>query len=99
MVNEAISLVGYGVSNKAVYEYFKQLGYQITIRTKDRTDVPSGVKNIFGEGYLNTCEELVFRSPSILPYRIKGNGRIMCERELALSTIGFTKIGVTGSDG
>lgn len=99
MVNEAISLVGYGVSNKAVYEYFKRLGCQITIRTKDRADVPNGVKNIFGEGYLNTCEELVFRSPSILPYRIKGNGRIMCESDFALSHISCKKIGVTGSDG
>ena len=99
MVNEAISLVGYGVSNKAVYEYFRQLGCQITIRTKDRTDVPNGVKNIFGEGYLNTCEELVFRSPSILPYRIKGDGCIMCESDFALSGIGCRKIGVTGSDG
>lgn len=99
MINKTLSLVGYGVSNKAVYEYFKRLGYQITIRTKDRADVPKGVKNIFGEGYLNTCEELVFRSPSILPYRIKGNGRIMCESDFALSHISCKKIGVTGSDG
>ena len=99
MINEAISLVGYGVSNKAVYEYLKQFGSQITVRTKDKADVPIGTKNIFGDGYLNTCEELVFRSPSILPYRIKGNGRILCESEFALSHIICKKIGVTGSDG
>jgi len=99
MLEEVISLVGYGVSNKAVYEYFKQFGCPITIRTKERTDVPPGVKNIYGDGYLDTCEDMIFRSPSILPYRITGKGRKMCEAEFALANIYCNKIGVTGSDG
>ena len=99
MINRTLSLVGYGVSNKAAYEYYKALGYEITVRTKDRADVPSGVKNIFGDGYLDACEELVLRSPSILPFRIKGNGRITSESEVALCQLSCKKIGVTGSDG
>ena len=99
MSKEAISLIGYGVSNKAVYEYFKQLNCPITVRTPQKTDVPVGTRNIYGESYLDTNEDMVFRSPSVLPSRIKGKGRILCESEFALSGIDCTKIGITGSDG
>lgn len=99
MLSDRIALIGYGVSNKAVYEYLKGLGCRFVIRTPNKTDTPDGVINIYGDGYLDTKEELVFRSPSCLPHKIKGRGHITQEAAFALSNIMGKHIAVTGSDG
>ncbi|MBQ9743528.1 MAG: UDP-N-acetylmuramoyl-L-alanine--D-glutamate ligase [Clostridia bacterium] len=99
MTNGKISLIGFGISNRAVYEMLRGYGYSFTVRSRDYVDVPSEIELIYGDGYLDTCEDMVFRSPSCMPYRITGEGLITSEVSFALSHIGCLKIGVTGSDG
>ena len=99
MSNGKIALIGFGVSNKAVYERLKEFGYGFTVRSLKECCVPDGVDTVFGEGYLDTEEDIVFRSPSCMPYRIRGKGCITTESSFALSHMGCKKISVTGSDG
>ena len=94
-----IALIGFGVSNKAVYNCLKGCGYDFTVRALDECKVPDGVETVFGDGYLNTDEDLIFRSPSCMPYLIGGKGNITTEAAFALSHIGCRKVCVTGSDG
>lgn len=94
----SVSVVGYGVSSKAVIDYFQKRGINPTVR------VMSYVPNIpldcqITENYLDTTEELVFRSPAIRPDKIKHVGTLSSEIALALSLLDGYKIGVTGSDG
>ena len=99
MLSEKIALIGFGVSNKAVYERLRGCGYSFTVRSLTECVVPSELDCVFGENYLNTTEDIIFRSPSCMPYRIRGNGYITTEAAFALSHIGCRKICVTGSDG
>ncbi len=99
MTNGKISLIGFGVSNKAVYERLKGYGYPFLVRSQREIRVPEGVELIFGDSYLDTREDIVFRSPSCMPYKIIGKGHITSESSFALSHISCKKIGVTGSDG
>ena len=93
-----IGLVGFGVSNKAIYEHFKDT-HKITIHNKMKIPVPKCVNAIFGEGYLNCSEDIVFRSPSVRPDKINASCPIFCEATYALNKLGGTKICITGSDG
>ncbi len=99
MLSGKIALIGFGVSNKAVYEHLKDCGYGFTVRSLKECPVPDGVDAVFGEGYLNTEEDIIFRSPSCMPYKIRGRGHITSEVSFALSHISSRKIFVTGSDG
>lgn len=99
MVNGKISLIGFGVSNMAVYKELSALGYSFTVRSREDVPVPDGVRLITGDDYLCTDEDIVFRSPSCMPYRITGKGHITTEAAFALSHIGCHTVGVTGSDG
>ena len=99
MVDDRIALIGFGLSNKAVYNFLKGYGYEFVVRSKDEVATPPGVKCISGESHLCTEEEIIFRSPSCMPRTIKGRGQILSEPSLALSIIPCKKIGVTGSDG
>ncbi len=94
-----IALIGFGVSNKAVYGCLKNCGYGFTVHALKECTVPRGVETVFGDGYLDTDEDLIFRSPSCMPYLIKGKGHITTEAAFALSHMGCRKICVTGSDG
>ena len=99
MTNGKIALIGFGISNKAVYENLKCYGYPFLVRSSKEIRVPSGVELVFGDSYLDTEEDIIFRSPSCMPYKIKGKGHITSEAAFALSHISCGKIGVTGSDG
>ena len=99
MVDGRIALIGFGLSNKAVYNFLKGYGCEFTVRSKDEVCVPTGVECITGEGYLCADEEIIFRSPSCMPRCIKGKGKILSEPSFALSLIPCKRIGVTGSDG
>ena len=96
---KTISLIGYGVSNKAVFDYLVKNGVYPTIRSKEKIPLPSGARGIFGEEYLKVSEEVVFRSPGV---RIDAplNGReVYTEASFALKHTCAHKIGITGSDG
>lgn len=96
--DKSISLIGYGVSNRALCEYFLSKGLFPIIRSSTKLSVPSGAKLIC-ENYLNASEDVVFRSPSLRPDKIITSGVITSEAEYALSLTNGVKIGITGSDG
>ncbi len=96
---KTVSLVGYGVSNKALGEYLQKNSIYFLIRNKEKIDLPKGIRCAFGDDYLNTNEDVVFRSPSVNPKRIIGKGRIFTEISYSLESTDAYKIGITGSDG
>ena len=97
--NKTISLVGYGVSNREVAKYLQKNDIDFLVRSYEKVDLPSGIKGIFGDGYLNVNEDIVFRSPSVNPQKINGNGRVFTEISYSLEGAQAHKIGITGSDG
>ncbi|MBO5287318.1 MAG: UDP-N-acetylmuramoyl-L-alanine--D-glutamate ligase [Clostridia bacterium] len=97
--NKTVSLLGFGISNRALCDYLMSRGIYPVVRCKEKCSLPKGIKGIFTEDYLDTGEDIVFRSPAIRPDRIRGNGRIYTELSLALDSTSAFKIGVTGSDG
>ena len=54
---------------------------------------------VVGKSYLDTREDIVFRSPGVNPKLIRGGGRVYTEVGYALEMAKCKKIGVTGSDG
>lgn len=96
---KSITLIGYGVSNRALLAYFTEKGIFPTVRCEHNALMPTGISGIFGEGYLDISEEIAFRSPSVHPDKIKGNARVYTDCELFLSNTDAYKIGITGSDG
>ncbi len=95
---KALGLIGFGVSNQAVYNHFKN-DFKITVHNRDAISVPSDVSSIFGDGYLNCSEDIIFRSPGVRPDKITTQSPVFCEAIYALSNLKGTKICVTGSDG
>lgn len=97
--NKSISLIGYGVSNRALLRYLCEKGFCPTVRCEEECDVPSFIPTVFGKGYLDTKEDIVFRSPGVRPEKIKGSGKILTELAFSLDRARSFKIGVSGSDG
>ena len=95
----SVGLVGYGVSNRAMCKYLLGKGIFPVVRCEEKCTVPAGVGAVFGQGYLDTSEDIVFRSPGVRPDAIKGCGRVFTEAGYALEELGGFKIGVSGSDG
>ncbi|MBQ2809843.1 MAG: UDP-N-acetylmuramoyl-L-alanine--D-glutamate ligase [Clostridia bacterium] len=93
-----ISLIGYGASNKAMCEYLMKNGIYPTIRCDKSVCAPNGCE-LITQDYLNTYEDIIFRSPVIRPDKIKGNGRVFTEASYALEITNGAKIGISGSDG
>lgn len=62
----SVSLVGFGVTNRAVYDRLRELGITPTVRQRTAIALPHGVHGIFGEDYLTgICEDILFLSPSV----------------------------------
>jgi len=93
-----IGFVGFGVSNKAVYEYFKNT-HSFTVHNEYKISVPSDVGTVFGKEYFNCNEDIIFRSPSVRPDKIKTQSPVFCEATYALDKLDGVKICITGSDG
>ncbi len=61
-----VSLVGFGVTNRAVYDRLCELGITPTVRQGTAVALPDGVHGIYGEDYLTgICEDILFLSPSV----------------------------------
>ena len=97
--DKKITLIGYGVSNKALGDYFIENKIKFTVRDLKSTNLPSGVDGFFGSDYLNINEEIVFRSPSVHPVKIPKGKTVFTEISYSLENAKGKKIGVTGSDG
>ncbi len=96
---KSVGLVGFGVSSKALFDYFSKGDYNIFVHLEKEAPLPSGATGIFGKDYLLCNEDLVFRSPSVRPDKIVSSATPICESTYALSLLDSKKIGVTGSDG
>ncbi len=97
--NKSISLVGYGVSNKALGGYLLKNGITFSIRDKSVQDLPKGITGFFGEAYIDACEDVIFRSPSIHPSVFNRSKDVFTEISYSLENTVAKKIGITGSDG
>ncbi|MBR2024355.1 MAG: UDP-N-acetylmuramoyl-L-alanine--D-glutamate ligase [Clostridia bacterium] len=61
--------------------------------------VPSDVSLVYGDGYLQCNEDIIFRSPSVKKRDILTHSPVFCESVYALNKLKCTKICVSGSDG
>lgn len=96
-----VAIVGYGVEGKASAEYFLNKGYDVTIfDEKDPGDI-AGVSKKIGKDVFSDIYgyELVMRSPSIRPDRIKTDGKIWSVANEFFDKCRAKTIGVTGSKG
>ena len=97
--SRSVSLIGYGVSNRAVFDYLVKNGVYPTIRNKEKISLPNGANGIFGEDYLYISEEVVFRSPGVRLDSALNGAEVYTEASYALKNTRAHKIGITGSDG
>ena len=97
--NKKLTLVGYGISNKSLGEYFLKNGISYTVRDKKEVDLPKGIKGFFAEDYLKIDEDIIFRAPAVHPSLFPKEKQILTEISYSLEISNGTKIGITGSDG
>lgn len=96
---KTVGLIGFGVSNRALYEHFARKDCKITVHNESKIPLPSGTQGVFGQDYLTCNEDLVFRSPGVKPQLIKSKTRPICESEYALTELDVRTICISGSDG
>lgn len=99
LYGKSVTLIGYGVSCRALLDYFMKNGIFPSVRSEKAVDLPNGIRGIFGDGYLNVDEDIAFRSPSVHPDKILGCKEVYTDCDLFLNSICEYKIGITGSDG
>ncbi len=101
-MSKKVALLGFGVEGRAAWRYFHERGAEMTILSEDQpTDIPEGVAVEIGPNIFERAMgyDLVVRTPSIHPDRIKTDGKITS------ATIEFFKhcpapiVGITGSKG
>ena len=96
---KTVSLLGFGVSNRAVCELLVKNGIFPTVRNEKVVELPQGIKGIFGAEHKNVCEDVVFRSPSFRGDEIKKGSEVYTDISFFLERAKGFKIGITGSDG
>lgn len=99
LLGSSASLIGYGVSNKALLSYLLKKGICPVVRNPTPLDLPNGTLGIFGKDYLNASEDVIFRSPSVRPDKFPARSHIFTEAGYTLEISCAHKIGITGSDG
>ncbi len=99
LCGKSVTLIGYGVSNRALLKLLMQNGIFPIVRSEKAVDLPIGIRGIFGNGYLDVSEEIAFRSPSVHPDKIRGCASVYTDCDLLLGATNAYKIGITGSDG
>ena len=92
-----VALIGYGTANKALGRYLTKMGIDFVVRCPEKCDLPNGQRAVFGQGYLDVCEDVIFRSPGVHP-RLIGR-RAYTEVGYGLELCRGFKIGISGSDG
>jgi len=95
--NKSVALIGYGESNRALGKHLMKKGVDFTVRCPEECALPKGWHGVFGKSYLDTCEDVLFRSPGVRPDLLKKGAYTEIGYALELSRA--FKIGVSGSDG
>ena len=99
LFGSSISLIGYGVSNKALLRYLLKIGACPVVRSPVPVDLPNGIEGVFGKDYLDASEDVIFRSPSVRPDKFPASSHVFTEAGFTLESSCAHKIGITGSDG
>lgn len=98
-----IAIAGYGAEGKVNYAYWNTPGNSVTIVDEREwiEDVPEGVPTILGEGAFSKLTDfnLVIRTASLPPHRIKTNGTIWSATNEFLAKCPAPIVGVTGTKG
>jgi UDP-N-acetylmuramoylalanine--D-glutamate ligase len=95
-----VAVAGIGISNRPLLDLLVSAGIDVSARDKNAVDV-SAPRSRFGDGYLDCREEdVVFRSPGIMPrfIELKPGAVLISEMELFFELCPCPIIGVTGSD-
>ncbi len=116
LAGRSVAVLGAGVSNKPLIRLLLEGGVPVTVRDKSSEDSfppellahwrEKGGTLIFGEGYLdNLHEEVIFRSPGIMPHTpqvadaVAQGSALTSEMEVFMALCPCPIIAVTGSDG
>ncbi len=99
-----IAIAGFGVEGQENYAYWSQdSGNTITIvdENLDPSTLPAGLKSLTGAGVFEQLQgfDLVVRTPSLSPHRIKTNGKVWSATNEFFEKCPAPIIGVTGSKG
>lgn len=98
-----IAIAGYGVEGQASYRYYsKDSSNEITIFDQNPdVVVPEGVQTVLGPDAFEKLanHDLVLRSPSTAPYKLKTDGKIWSGTNEFFAKCPADIIGVTGSKG
>jgi UDP-N-acetylmuramoylalanine--D-glutamate ligase len=101
-MSKKVAILGFGLEGRAAWRYFKDQGAEITILSENQpTDVPEGVKVEYGPDIFERAMgyDIVMRTPSIRPDRIKTDGLISSGTIEFFAQCSAPIIGVTGSKG
>lgn len=99
-----IAIAGYGVEGRTNYQYFSQQypDAEITIvDEKPHDDTPAAAPTLFGEGVFERLNgfDLIIRTPSLAPSRIKTDGKIWSGTNEFFQKCPAPIIGITGTKG
>lgn len=101
-MNKKVAILGFGVEGRAAWRYFRDQGAEITILDeRPPTNVPDGVRQEIGPSVFERAigYDIVVRSPSIRPDRIKTDGKITTVTKEFFEHCPAPIIGVTGTKG
>lgn len=99
-----VAIAGYGVEGEASYRYWTELGAEITIfdgKEDLGLPLPEGAEVRFGEGVFDDMHgfDLVVRTASLRPNKIKTDGKIWSATNEFFAKCPAKIIGVTGTKG
>lgn len=102
MNGKKVAIAGFGVEGRSAWRYFRERGAQLTILDEQKpAAVPEGTDIVVGADAFEKADgfDLVVRTPSIRPDRIKTDGEITSTIKEFFKVCPAPIIGVTASKG